>query len=311
VRVSSENSSGARSTPLEADGLLVSDVFSQISSTSFGQQGSIRPTAFPAWTVAANTNNGSGACTVRLTCPATTLPLTDGSSLSVPATDVTWAGTLAAITTYLFAPRLKLADGTVHWATGTGSNVNADPSTVPLTSTASTDQLNQLAINQNFDGYIALSDGFIRITTPSNGGTGGGSSGGGSACVHEDEPVEAITDRGHGVYKLGEIKVGELIKGRDLATEEIRFRRVIARTREACFDWYLVKGRLLTPCEPVWCESQMAWTPANVMGAHVSCFGYKISLTVEGAHDDDHNFCLMPKEEGQEEMTVHNTIVGS
>jgi hypothetical protein len=311
VRVSSENSSGARSTPLEADGLLVSDVFSQISSTSFGQQGSIRPTVFPVWTVATNSNDGAGHCTVRMTCPATTLPLTDGNSVAVPATDVTWVGTLAASTTYLFAPRLKIADGTMHWATGTGSNVNADPSTAPLTSTASADQLNQLAINQNFDTFYAMSDGFIRITTPSNGGTGGGSSGGGSACVHEDELVEAITAQGHGIYRLGDIKPGELIKGRDLATGEVRFRRVIARTREACFDWYRVKGRLLTPCEPVWCELKMAWTPANVMGSHVSCFGYKISLTVEGDHDDDHNFCLMPKEEGQEEMTVHNTVLGS
>jgi hypothetical protein len=310
VRISTENTSGARSTPVEADGLLVSDVYSQITSTSFGQQGSIRPTSFPVWTVATNSNNGSGACTNRLTTPGTALPLTDGTSISMPAGDFTWSGVLAATTTYLYGPRLRLSDLTIHFAGYSGSNVNTDPNAVPLTTAGTADQKNQMAVNQNFDGYIPLSDGFINVTTPSNGGTGGGSSGGDPACVHEDALVEAITGKGHGIYRAGEPLVGDLIKGRDLATGEPCFRRVIKRTREACFDWYEVAGRLMTPCEPVWCEDLMQWKPAHELGIHrIGLFGYKITLVVEGETDDDHNFVLMPMAEGQAEMVVHNGIV--
>lgn len=310
VRISSENASGARSTPLEADGLLVSDVFSQITSTSFGNQGSIRPTSMPVWTVAQNSNDGSGNCTVRLTTPAKSLPLTDGNTISLPAVDVTWAATLAATTSYLFAPRYKTADGTVHWATGTGSNVNADPSTPPLTSGATADQKNQLSINQYFDGFIPLSDGYIVVTTPNNGGSGGGTSGGDPACVHEDELVEAITDRGHGIYRLGDIKLNDLVRGVDIATGQKRFRRVIQRQREACYDWYIVGGRLLTPCEPVFLENTMEWKPANALGLQkFAFFGYKVSIIVEGQTEDDHNFILMPKEESQIEMVVHNGVL--
>lgn len=309
VRVTSENASGAKSTPLEADGLLVSDAFSQITSTSFGQQGSIRPTSFPVWTVAQNSNNGSGACTVRLTAPATTLPLTDAGSVNFPATDVTWNGTLAATTTYLFAPRYKIADGTVHFATGTGDNADADPSTVPLTTAATAAQKNQLAINQNHDGYYAMSNGWINVTTPNNGGTGGGSSGGDPGCVHEDELVEAITARGHGIYRLGDIKLDDLVRGVDIATGQVRFRRVIRRQREACYDWYNVGGRLLTPCEPI-LNDRLQWIPAHEMGSpKFSFLGYKISLIVEGETEDDHNFLLMPKEESQKAMVVHNGIL--
>jgi hypothetical protein len=313
VRISAENASGARSTPLEADGLVVSDAFSQITSTSFGSQGSIRPTSFPAWTIATNSNNGSGACTNRLTAPATTLPLTDGTSISMPAADATWPGVLAGTITYFYAPRYKIADGTVHWAGFSGVNVNGDPNTVPLTTAGTTDQKNQLSVNQNFDGYIPLSDGFIQVTTPNNGGTGGGSSGGDPSCVWEEELVEAITDRGHGIYRLGDIKAragdvtGDLIKGRDIATGEPRFREVIRRQREACYDWYNVGGRLLTPCEPIWCERSMTWKTAHDLGMQKFAFlGYKISLIVEGESDDDHNFILMPKTEDQAEMVVHN-----
>jgi hypothetical protein len=310
VRITSENAQGAKSAAVEADGLLISDQYSQITSTSFGSQGSIRPTAYPTWTVAQNTNNGSGACTVRLTAPAATLPLTDGTSVNFPATDVTWNGTLAAATTYLFAPRQKIADGTIHFATGTGDNVDADPSTVPLTSAATVAQKNQLAMNQNHDGYYPMSDGWIQVTTPNNGGTGGGSSGGDPACVHEDELVEAITERGHGIYRLGEIGVGELIKGRDLATGEPRFRVVIARTRQACYDWYLVKGRKLTPCAEVWLnENALAWTRAHELGEHlVGAFGYKISLAVKADSEDDHNFCLIDPDT-KEETIVHNGVI--
>lgn len=308
VRISSENSSGARSTPLEADGLLVSDVYSQISSTSFGNQGSIRPTSFPTWTVATNSNNGAGACTNRLTAPATTLPLTDGTSISMPAADFTWPGVLAAVTTYLYAPRYKIADGTIHWAGFSGVNVNADPNTVPLASTGTNDQKNQLSVNQNFDGYIPLSNGYINVTTPNNGGTGGGSSGGDPICVHEDELVEAITDRGHGIYRLGDIKLEDLVKGRNLATGEPRFRRVIRLQREYCNDWYTVNGRLVTPCEPVWCEKKMQWSSAHEMGTQRFAFsGYKISMIVAGEFEDDHNFCLLLA--GQPEMVVHNGVL--
>jgi hypothetical protein len=310
VRISSENTSGARSTPLEVDGLVVSDVFSQITSTSFGNQGSIRPTAFPVWTVAQNSNNGVGACTDRLTTPATTLPLTDGTSINMPAVDVTWPGVLSAITTYLYAPRYKIADGTVHFAGFSGSNVNADPNTVPLTTAGTTDQKNQLAVNQSFDGYIPLSNGFINVTTPNNAGAGGGTSGGDPGCVHEDELVEAITKSGHGIYRLGDIYPDDLVAGRDLATGEKRFRRVVGRSREACYDWYIVGGRLLTPCEPIWCELTMTWRDAHDLGMKkFAFFGYKVSIIVEGATEDDHNFTLMPKTEDQVEMVVHNSVL--
>jgi hypothetical protein len=307
VRISSENTSGARSTPLEADGLVVSDVYSQITSTSFGNQGSIRPTAFPVWTVAQNTNNGAGVCTVRLTAPATTLPLTDGTSIAMPAADFTWPGVLAGTVTYMFAPRYKIADGTIHWAGFSGSNVNADPNTVPLTTGGTTDQKNNLAVNQSFDGYIPLSNGFITVTTPNNGGTGGGSGGIDPTCIHEDELVEAITDRGHEVIKLGKIQLGDLIRGVDIATGQPRWRRVIQRSREACYDWYIVGGRLVTPCEPVFCELTMEWKTAHELGMQkFAFFGYKISIIVEGQTEDDHNFVLLPKEASQKEMVVHN-----
>jgi hypothetical protein len=310
VRISSENSAGSHSALVEADNLTVSDAFSQITSTSFGQQGSIRPTAFPVWTVAANTNNGSGACTNRLTAPATTLPLTDGTSISMPAVDVTWSGVLAATATYLYAPRYKIADGTVHFAGFSGVNVNADPNSLPLTTTGTSDQKNTLSVNQNFDGYIPLSDGYIQVTTPNNAGTGGGSSGGDPICVHEDEQVELITSQAHAVYALKECRLGDLMKGRDLVTGEARFRKVIRIQREACYDWYQVAGRLVTPCEPIWCEQKMAWIPAHEIGIHkIGVFGYKVSVIVEGENDADHNFVLMPKEEGQEELIVHNGVL--
>jgi hypothetical protein len=309
VRISSENTSGARSTPLEADGLLVSDVFSQITSTSFGNQGSIRPTSFPVWTVATNSNNGSGVCTNRLTAPATTLPLTDGTSISMPAVDVTWTG-LAGTTSYLYAPRYKIADGTVHFAGFSGANVNADPNTTPLTTAGTTDQKNNLAVNQSFDGFIPLSSGFITVTTPNNGGTGGGTIGTDPTCYHEDTLVEVITEFTHGIYRLGDTKVGDLVKGRNLATGEPRFRKVTRWQREACYDWYIVGGRLMTPCELVWSELKMEWLPAHELGSHkTGVFGYKIWLTVEGETEDDHNIVLMPKTEEQIELVGHNSTL--
>jgi hypothetical protein len=305
VRISSENASGSRSTPLEADGLLVSDVYSQISSTSFGNQGSIRPTAMPVWTVAQNTNDGAGNCTVRLTTPAKSLPLTDGSTISLPAVDVTWVATLAGSTTYLFAPRFKTADGTVHWATGTGSNVNADPSTPPLTSGATTDQKNQLAINQHFDGYIPLSDGFINITTPNNGGTGGGSSGGDPSCIHEREKVSIYP----GVcVEARVVDVGDLIRGVDLKTGKPVFRKVISKSREYCADWYEVNGHLITPGEPVWMKS--FWVAAALIKGAIfkeNHGGHKISLGIDGEDFDACNFVLIAPD--GTETIVHNFVL--
>ncbi|HEV7521041.1 MAG TPA: hypothetical protein VGP89_08075, partial [Candidatus Angelobacter sp.] len=188
--------------------------------------------------------------------------------------------------------------------------VNADPNTVPLTTSGTTDQKNTLSVNQNFDGYIPLSNGYINVTTPNNAGAGAGSSGGDPACVWEEEPVEAITDRGHGIYRLGDIKQGDLVKGRDIATGEPRFRKVIRRQREACYDWYSVGGRLLTPCEPIWCELTMTWKAAHDLGMKKFAFlGYKVSIIVEGETEDDHNFILMPKTEDQVEMVVHNGVL--
>ena len=98
--------------------------------------------------------------------------------------------------------------------------------------------------------------------------------------------------------------------GVDIATGEKRFRKVIRLQREACFDWYIVDGRMLTACEPVFCEEKMSWVPAHEVGmAKFSHFGYKISMIVEGEKEDDHNFVLMPFVEGQSELIVHNGIL--
>jgi hypothetical protein len=228
----------------------------------------------------------------------------------MPAADFTWSGVLAAVTTYLYAPRYKIADGTIHFSGFSGSNVNADPNTVPLTSTGTDDQKNQLSVNQNFDGYIPLSSGFINVTTPNNGGTGGGSSGGDPGCVHEDELVEAITNRGHEIIRIGDVvPKRDLVRGVDLATGEVRYRMATGKTREACYDWYEVAGRLCTPCERIWCEDKMAWVPAHEIGVHkIGHFGYKISLPIEAREFDNHNFALVGKN-GEPDMIVHNPIL--
>lgn len=296
---------GVFSTPLEADGWVCNDGTSQIQSTSLGTQGSIRPTVCPIWTIAQNTNNGSGACTVRLTCASTPIPLTDGTSLTWPATDVTWVATLAGTTTYMFAPRLKLSDGTVHWATGTASNVNADPSTVPLATSATADQKNQLTINQQYDGYIAGSFGFINVTTPNNSGTGGGSSGGDPSCIHEDTK---ITLSEFGNVRAGTAEIGDYIRGKDLKTGEYSYRRIAFVLREYCADWYMVNGLLFTPGEPVWIDGK--WIAAhNVPEAKqvIDLPGYKIKIAIDADDYDDQNFIVIA-EDGSE-LVIHNSVL--
>lgn len=304
-RIKSEGAiGGVFSSTIEQDNLTISDSTSQIQSPVLGSQGSIRPSAMPAFTVATNSNDGAGHCTVRLTAPSTSLPLTDGTSLSMPSVDVTWSGVLAASTTYLFAPRYKIADGTVHFATGTGVNADADPSTVPLTSGATQAQKNQLSVNQYFDGYFPLSDGYISVTTPNNAGTGGGSSGGDPSCVHDDTPVCVAGV----IITAKEAKVGDVIKGRVLANGHQVYRRICGKIRQYCSDWYDVGGRLMTPCEPVWHEG--AWVAAFAMpgAVHVTNLpGYKVSLSIEAESFDDRNFVIICGDGS--EMIVHNPVL--
>lgn len=334
VRIRARNVNNVAGQWVEVDNCLVTDTISAIAiSTVVAKQGSMRPTTVPVWTLVTNSNNGSGVCTQRYSCPSTVIPLGDGTSITVPATDVSWTS-LAGVTTYLRAPRYRISDGTVHWATGTGVNTDADPNTTPLTSGATQAQKDQMAANQNFDGYIPLSQAFLSATTPNNGGTGGGSGGGGGACIHEDELVEIISARGHGILRIADVEVGDLIKGRDVVTEQVRFRRVVGKSSEFCSTWYRVplrahtlsvspdglaaspadspqsSGRVMTPCEPVW--RGWKWTPANEMqdAEMLSRPGYKIKLWVEGQNYDDHNFCLIDPATG-EEMVVHNPVVSS
>jgi hypothetical protein len=336
-RVKAEGAIGGAFSPyLEVDNLTINGNQIILMSAAHAQQGSIRPSAMPAFTIATNSNNGSGACTIRITAPATSLPLTDGTSISMPAVDTTWSGVLAASTTYLFVPRLKLADLTVHFTTGTGVNVDADQPTVPLTSTATQAQKNQLSVNQYFDGYVPLSDGYISVTTPSNAGTGGGSSGGDPGCIHEDEVVCIA-----GVLvRAAEAEVGDLIKGENLATGELVFRRIVGKVRTYCSDWYRVQGRLITPGHPVWVEDAHAsetnslrlisnrmnklpfyqirkgeksrgkWIPAFQVPAaeHVTGQpGYKVSLSVDDDSFDQQNFIVYGTDGSK--LIVHNSVL--
>lgn len=309
---------GVFSTFVELDGLLVADDGIAINSSGgVGPQGSIRPSSFPVWTVATNSNDGAGNCTVRLTAPATTLPLTDGTTVSFPAVDKTWTG-LAATTTYLFAPRYKIADGTVHFATGTGSNVDADPNTAPLTSGATQAQKNQLSVNQSFDGYLPMSAGYITVTTPNNAGTGGGSSGGDPTCVHESAKVSICGC----IVDAIDAQVGDLIKGKNLRTGEYIYRRIMSKQVEVCSDWYEFKGVRSTPCHPLFMPGDQCaapnripapggqWVPfAEAEGSTqiIGVPGIKVSLGVEGDSFDDHNFIVFC-DDGTE-MVVHNPVL--
>jgi hypothetical protein len=160
-----------------------------------------------------------------------------------------------------------------------------------------------MAINQYFDGYIPLSNGFLSATTPNNSGTGGGSSGGGPVCIHEDEIVDI---EGLGRMRIFDAAPGGRICGEDVRTGERKYRRILGREIEHCSDWYAVKGHLMTSCEPVWTSGK--WVSAHDVPDSRQVFGVpgrKVRIYVEGDNFDDHNFILFGADG---DITVHNPI---
>lgn len=142
----------------------------------------------------------SGGASVTWTWTAFSLPLPDGSAISVPAstsgTQITVSG-LTASTTYYFGIYYTVATGVVHIVLSDMSSGTAKQS------------LAQQVQTVNADGNIGIGVN-VPATTGSSGGGSTGGGGGGSTCPSIAQLVET---RERGFIPAGTIEVGMHLRG--------------------------------------------------------------------------------------------------
>lgn len=261
-------------------------------------QGSIIPSQIVPITVALNANDGAGGCHINLAWPTTNIVLSDQSTVTVPAGNMDWQG--ISVATYYFYFRVSaslsktgLAIGTMNLASG---NAPTTPPTAP----------NQAFANaQNFDGWYPLP--LMTVTTPSNTGTGGGSGGGPDACPEFQERVY-VQDRG--VVRIGNVEVGEWIRGKDWDTGLDVYHRVKSKRIEPSSVWRIVAGRRVSPMHSVSFPDRLQWQQPWRIGTLDTTLGLRVSLTLDIPHDryDHANFALVD-EEGQTVLIMHNNYI--
>jgi hypothetical protein len=197
---------------------------------------------------------------------------------------------LSASTNYYLYPYVNVASGTIQFT-------NPTP---PTTSPNAT-----FAAQAGLDGRIALAPLVILtaanppVGSPPTGG--GGSGGDGPICPEVAELIEVS----RGIIKAGDILVGDMIKGYSFQTSQDVFREVISTTKKGNSSWRVVRGKKVSPVEPVYVDGQ--WMPAYLApGATLdTASSQKVQITVRSDDYNESNYYLV---DGTP-LLIHNFII--
>lgn len=247
-------------------------------STGLNPQGSIipnQPLATPSYT--------RTATSISFSWSSQSMALSDGSTVTIPAGSKSYTG-LTSATTYYFYPYVRVSDFTIQWANG------APPPTA---------QSAAFALAANSDGCYSMNP--IQAATTSS---GSGSGGGGSLCP---EASEVVNVEGKGNIPVGQVQVGDMIKGRCMTSNQDVYRKVLSVMIASCGAWRIVNEHKISPCEPVWDGKQ--YTPAYRMPGAVfdGTPGLKVSIHVDSDEYDECNFYLVDRTP----LLIHNMQIVS
>jgi hypothetical protein len=224
------------------------------------------------------TNSG-----VAFTWAAQTILLADGSSLHVPTGSLTYSG-LSSSTTYY-----------TYWytsaSTGALGQSNSNP---PATSPSS------LLIAQcSLQGRISIPAISFTTLAATNTGSGSGTGGGGDTCP---EAAEQVTTQNRGTIAAGDVRVGDLIKGKSFKSDADVYRKVVQVRSVESSSWRIIDGHRVSPCEAIYYDGQ--WMPAyRASGATIdTALGRKMLISVASDEYDEQNYYLS----GGTTLLIHN-----
>jgi hypothetical protein len=251
-------------------------------SSQYNAQGSLVPsTAIEAtYTL---TQPTAGSWTLEVDCAAQTLTLSDGSTVSIPASSLTWTG-LASATTYYIYTYLNVADLTLHDPSG-------DPPVALPTEPSAAIAL-QSASDGRYQGpMFAVTTG----ATVSGGGsapiTGGGTPG---ACPASFERVHVL-ERGH--VEVGTVVAGEHVAGWCFSRGRNVFREVRAVSHTDAAAWHIVSGRRVTPMHPVIPAQGVGdganWRLPFELGEYSGAHGTRVKLDLLEEEYDEKNYWII------------------
>lgn len=249
---------------------------SQSGSSFLNGQGSIvpnQPIATPSYT--------TSTTTISLSWSSQSMTLSDGSVVTIPSGTKSYSGLTAGQTYHLY-PFVRTSDFTIQFANGS-----------PPPTAAS----GAFAIAANLDGCYGMTP--FTVTLPTS---GGGSGGGGVLCP---EAAELVDVQGKGHIPVGEVQIGDSIKGHSFKGNVDVYRKVVSVSKAPARSWRVLKGHRISPCEAIW--DGKAWTPAyKVPGAvYDSMPGAKIQLHVNSDEFEECNYWLVG---GTEPVLTHNVL---
>ena len=282
VRIRSVNVVGAYSEWLMAGPHTESDSQSIFtSSTGFNSLGW---TATQLIVVNYSVTNAGAA----FTWAAQTIQLADGSTLHVPTGSLSYTSLSASTTYYSY--------WYVNAATGALGQTNSNP---PATTPSSL-----LLAQCSLQGRIAMPTISFTTLAASNPGTGSGTGGGGDTCPEASEQIET---QNRGAIAAGDVKVGDLLKGRSFKSGTDVYRKVIQVVSKQSSTWRTVDGHRVSPCEAVYSGDK--WIPAyRATGATVdTTLGTKMFISIESDEYDEQNYYLS----GDQPLLIHNVSAGS
>jgi hypothetical protein len=288
-----QNNTGADYTtqgPLEFDGYFDGVVLYRVTDANTSVSGSLLPSQSLPVNVTQNSNS-SGACTIGLSWSATSIPLSNGSSVSVTSGSAQWTG-LAAATSYYFYYYANLLDGSIHFGSGDS------PSTPPT----APDPASSLACYS--DGRQPM--GVLIVTTPATSGASGSSSGSSSTCPEGNQTVYV---QGKGVIPCIQVQPNDWIRGRNVRTNDIVYRRVVKIGTFPSSTWRMVNGCRVSPVHPVWSGGQWKF-PYQLSGTVDTTPGTRIQITLDTAIFDEQNFALVDAD-GNDVLVMHNVLISS
>jgi hypothetical protein len=277
---------------------LGKEVFGNDLSGIVGQ-GSIIPSQVVPVTIADNSNNGSGSCHILLTWPSTPIQLSNQAFITVPAGSFEWSG--LGVATYWFYFRISASLEKTGFAVGTMLLASGAPPTAPPMSPSES-----IATSTYFDGYFPQPP--MTVTTPSNAGTGGGGGGGADTCPEANEYVYEQTK---GVVRIGDVQVGDWLRGKDWETGLAVYRRVRSKKTESCSTWRMVGSKRVSPNHPVSFPDKKQWQHPWRIGTMEIFDGtaVRLELDVPTTSHDEASYCLVNEETGEDELVMHNPYI--
>jgi hypothetical protein len=228
------------------------------------------------------TNSG-----VAFTWAAQTILLADGSSLNVPTGSLSYSGLASSTTNYTY--------WYINAATGALGQTNSNP---PATSPSSL-----LAGQCSLQGRVPIPAISFTTLAATNTGSGSGTGGGGDTCP---EAAEQVTTKNRGTIAAGDVRVGDLLKGKSFKSSTDVYRRVVQVRSVESSSWRMIDGHRVSPCEPVYYDGR--WMPAyRANGATIDTkLGRKMLISIESDEYDEQNYYLS----GDTTLLIHNVPNG-